>query len=211
MSVRQIGAGRSEAWLCRLVCCAGLCGDVAGCAGDRERLDVLEHEVNQLREQVAKLKAVAAPEPPTAPEADRPLPFKLACPQPLQRYALLGSSLWTCRSPVSSPEGLYPQCNVVFQPQVAIEPRDYFEYALSAAPQLHATQSFQSKPAEVHGAPSFEGSFDAQLNPVPLKALGRLMPQRDITYAVTCIAPASVYANYEPAFRQILDSFEWKH
>jgi hypothetical protein len=214
MMVRQLGKGNhlGAAWRCGVACCVALTGGVAACSSERERLDALEHEVNQLREQLAKLKATSDPEPPSAPEPAEPrLPFKLSCPTPLRRYAALGNSLWTCRSSKPSPEGVYPQCNVVFQPQVAIEPRDYFEFALSATPQLTATQNFRSQPVQVNGAPSFEASFDVVPSSAPLKLLGRLMPQGEITYAVTCSAPASSYANYERAFRQIVDSFEWKH
>jgi hypothetical protein len=211
--VRWLGNGNysSAAWQCRVACCVALTGGSAACNGERERLDALEHEVNQLSEQLAKLKATSAPEPPSAPEPAEPrLPFKLSCPTPLRGYAVLGSSLWTCRSSLPSPEGVYPQCNVVFQPQVAIEPRDYFEFALSATTPLTATQNFRSQPVQVNGAPSFEVSFDVVPSSAPLRLLGRLMPQGEIAYAVTCSAPASSYANYEQVFRQVVDSFEWK-
>lgn len=190
---------------------------------ERARLAVLEQEVKELGTQLAALekldarlgaleKAVAtklaAPEPMPAKPPDHP--FKLTCPAPFLRVDPAGAALWTCRASAPTAEGLLPQCNVVFQPQVSIEVKDYFEFTLNNTPQLFSAMNYQRKDVKIRNEQGWEATFEAQLAPVPLKAVGVLMPRAEATYAVTCFAPKRSFAEHEPTFRKVIESFEFK-
>jgi hypothetical protein len=208
MDVRRDGLVSGVACLTLLVGWLAACGGDAERATQSARLATLEQEVRQLSDSVAALKSSSrAPAPPAAPAPVPPMPFKIACPRPWLIHAPLGATLWNCRAPTPTSQGMYPQCSVVFQPQIAIETRDYFEFALNASPQLRSVTNFKDKHVKVNGADAFEASFEADPQPIPLKMMGTLMPHGDVTYAITCSAPSASFASYSEAFRQIIGTF----
>ena len=187
--------------------CVASCSDgtQAERAAQQARIDALEQQVQRLSKALASLRAVAS-QPPTAAAAPKH-PFKVACPQPWLLHTPLGGTLWTCHSPSATPEGVYPQCAVTFQPQAAIETRHYFEFGLNAAPLLRAAAQLKDKPVSLRGAQAFEATFEAEPVATAIKALSVLVPHQENTYAITCSAPRAAYDKLVPAFRQIIDSF----
>jgi hypothetical protein len=210
-AVREpIALARTMAWLLVLECGLSACGG----AGDAERaaqsarLATLEQEVQRLGARLAALTSVApAPSQPVPPPSSPAKAFSIACPQPWQLHIPLGASLWSCRAPLPTADGLYAQCNVVAQPQFAIETKNYFEFALNAVPQLHEVRSFADKPTKIGEAEGFEATFEADPKPVPLKLMSALMPHGETTYAITCSAPRASFDKYGAGFRQIIDTF----
>jgi hypothetical protein len=179
-------------------------GDDTERAALSARLAGLQEEVRRLGETVTALKANA--KPPTAAGPQAPV-FKLTCPQPWIMQIPVGASLWTCRSPTATPQGVYPQCSVIVQPQISIETKDYFEFATQAAPQLREIKDFKDKHTKLNAADSFEATFTAELTPVAQTMLGALIPHGETTYAVTCAAPSAEFTRYTAAFRRIIDTF----
>jgi hypothetical protein len=193
-------------WLMALACWSTACGGGAERAAQSARLETLEREVRRLGETVAALKtpaAAAAPQP-TKPPA---LAFNVACPQPWVPHTPLGATLWNCRAPEPTPQGLYPQCHVTLQAQIAIETKTYFEFALNAAPQLLEVRNFKDSRSKINGADAFEATFEADPKPVPMKMMSALLPHGETTYAITCFAPSATFAEYSKAFRKIIDTF----
>jgi hypothetical protein len=187
-------------FLLTLACWLPACGGGAERAAQSARMESLEIDVRRLEASIAALKAPQPAKPP-------PLAFKLSCPQPWLLHTPLGATLWTCRAPEPTAEGLYPQCHVSLQPQVAIETKNYFEFALNAAPQLLQVQNLKDKPTKINGADAFEATFEADPKPVPLKMTSALLPHGEATYAITCFAPSATFANYSQAFRRIIETF----
>jgi hypothetical protein len=188
---------------------AACSGDGVALAAQATRLQALEESVRQLTESVAALKERASTTAAVPSAAVPPQVFQLVCPQPWVVEAPVGANLWTCRSPIATREGYYPQCSVVFQPQAGIETKDYFEFALNAAPQLYRVNNFKDGRTKLHDAEVFEATFDADRKPLPLKALGLLVPHGDVTYAIACVAPSGSFDGYSPAFRKVLDTFSF--
>jgi hypothetical protein len=207
ISIRR-DALRSVGWLMTLGCWLTACGGDAERAAQSARLATLEQEVRQLGDSVAALKAAPpVPNKPATPVSSPAHAFKVACPQPWLIHVPLGASLWSCRAPEPTSQGLYPQCNVVFQPQIAIETKNYFEFALNASPQLLEVKNLKDKRTKLNGADAFEATFEADPKPLPLKMMSALVPHGEATYAVTCFAPSAVFDSYAKAFRQIIDTF----
>jgi hypothetical protein len=192
-------------WLITLACSLSACGGGAERAAQSARIEALEQEVRRLGDSLSALKAPA----PAAPQPAKPpaLAFNVACPQPWLIHTPLGATLWSCRAPEPTPQGLYPQCSVSLQPQVAIETKNYFEFALNAAPQLLAVQNLKDTPTKINGADAFEATFEAEPKPVPLKMMSALLPHGEATYAITCFAPSATFADYTKGFRKIIDTF----
>lgn len=117
--------------------------------------------------------------------------------------------MWTCRSPSASPEGYYPHCSVVFQPQEAIETKGYFEYAWNAAPALREIKNVKDAHVKLNEADAFEATFEADPKPVAVKSLSVLLPHGEGTYAITCAAPSGIYDKQSAGFRKIVDSFKF--
>jgi hypothetical protein len=184
---------------------------LGACSGDAERaaqgarLAALEADVRKLEEHVKALKAP----PPAAPAAEDAAKkaFKVSCLPPWLPHAALGATLWACRSPAPSPEGFYPQCSVVTQPQLEIETKSYFEFAYSGAPQLRAITNVHDQHIQVNGADAFEATFEDDPKTIPLKMLSVLFPHGEATYAITCFAPRASFDSYQAAFRKIIESF----
>jgi hypothetical protein len=194
--------------LMMLACWLPACGGDAERTAQSERIATLEQQVRQLVDNVAALQSATAAQTKSSTPVSSPAPaFRVACPQPWLIHAPLGAALWSCRAPEPTPQGLYAQCNVVFQPQVAIETKNYFELALNASPQLFEVKNLKDKPAKINGADGFEATFEADPKPVPLTMMSALMPHAEATYAVTCFAPSAAFDRYTKAFRQIIDTF----
>lgn len=201
------------AWLVSLGSWLPACGGDTERAAQSARIAAVEQEVRRLSEEIATLKSAAPtqPKPAASQSASAPVqPFKLACPQPWVLHMPLGAALWSCRAPEPTPQGLYAQCHVVSQPQVAIETKNYFELALNAAPQLLEVKNLKDKPTKLNGADAFEATFEADPKLVPLKMLSALVPHGEMTYTVTCFAPSAAFDNYTNAFRQIIDRFAFQ-
>jgi len=192
-------------WLIVLACSFSACAGGAERAAQSARIEALEQEVRRLAESLAALKAPAAAV--SQPAKSPAQAFNVACPQPWLPHTPLGATLWSCRAPEPTRQGLYPQCNVSFQPQIAIETKNYFEFALNAAPQLLEVQNFKDKPTKINGADAFEATFEADPKPVPLKMMSALLPHGELTYAITCFAPSASFADYADGFRKIIDTF----
>jgi hypothetical protein len=175
------------------------------------RIATLEHELWKVGDQVTALKAAApAADKSAAPSHAPSRPFRVQCLQPWVQHAPLGAALWSCRAPSPTPQGMYAQCNIVFQPQVEIETKNYFELALNAAPPYFEIKNVKDAHTTLNGADAFEATFDADPKPVPLKAMSALLPHGEGTFAITCVAPAASYDSYTKAFRQILDTFKFE-
>lgn len=208
-NLRRAALLRAVGWPVMLGCWLPACSGDVDSAVHSARLATLEQEVRRLHDTVAELKAAPA-KPATEPVAGTTVhPFKVKCPQPWLLHTPLGTTLWNCRAPDPSPQGLYPQCHVTFQPQVAIETKNYFEFALNAAPQLLEVKNFKDKSTQINGADGFEATFEAEPKPIPLKMMSALMPHGLTTYAITCFAPSAAFDTYSKAFRQIIDTFEF--
>lgn len=190
---------------CCLAVLAAGCGDSAGAerAAQDARIASLEQQLQQLK-AAAKAQAEAAAQPSIAGGKH---PFKVACKQPWLLHQPLGASLWTCRAPNATPEGLYPQCAVTFQPQGAIETSIYHEFALNAVPPLRQLKNMKDQRTKLRGADAFEATFEADAVSVPQKMLSVLVPYKEYTYTITCSAPKASFDKYSPAFRQIIDTF----
>jgi hypothetical protein len=189
----------------------GCGGDSVERAAQTARLATLEEEVRRLNENVAALALATktAPAEPRGPEAQaaHAPPFRVSCPQPWVLNQPLGASMWTCRSAKATSEGYYPQCSIIFQPQVAIETKSYFELASSASPDLREIKNVKDKHIQLNTADAFEATFEADPKPLPLKLLSVLVPHGVGTYAITCAAPSAAFDSFQPGFRKVVDSF----
>ena len=183
------------------------CGGGAERAAQHARLAALEQDVQQMRDELVRAKT-AAPEPSKTGATDPT--FKLGCPQPWTLQVPAGAVLWHCRAPAATPDGLFAQCSVVSQPQVAIEIKDYFEYALNVSAPWREAKNLTDKPVKHNGRDAFEATFEVDPKPVPMKMMGMLVPHETHTYAITCSAPSAAFESYTKAFRHIIDTFAIK-
>ena len=213
MGTARLTLVRTIGWLMTLLAGLPACGKGTEGAAQSARIAMLEQEVRRLGDKVAALEpaahgqgAAAAPQPASAPDKV----FSLNCPQPWMLQPPPANTLWNCRAPAPTPEGLYPQCSVVVQPQVAIETKTYFEFALNTTPQFFEVKNVKDTRVKLNGADAFEATCDADPKPVPLKMMSALLPHNETTYVVTCFAPSATFANYSKAFRQIIDTFAFK-
>jgi hypothetical protein len=193
----------SVLWMIAVGCFVASCGGDAERAAQRARLEQLEQEVRKLGDAQASRK-------PSSPSGMREFPFELTCPQPWHLHTPLGAALWICRANAPTTDDVYPQCSVTFQPQVAIETKEYFEFALNSAPILREVKNLKDTPTKVNGATAFEATFDADFEPVAMQSLAVLVPHEESTFAVACFAPREVFESYVPAFRKIIGSFEFR-
>jgi hypothetical protein len=205
--MRILAMRQLTVWLVTAGCFLPGCNHESESAAQSARLSTLEQEVRRLGDQVAGLATQknkpATPQPGGAPSDA----FKITCPQPWLRHTPLGATIWSCRAPTPSPEGLYPQCSVSHQPQLEIETKHYFEFGLNAGPQLRDIKNLKDKPIKLGAADGFEATFDADPKPVPLRLLSVLMPHGEWTFMITCSAPSPSFESYSKAFRQIIDTF----
>jgi hypothetical protein len=181
------------------------CGHDAENAAQSARILLLEQEVRRLGASVSALHAGAAAKPSLPPSAaGQSKPFTIECPQPWLLHPPLGATLWNCRSPKPTPEGLYPQCSIVVQPQVAIETQNYFEFAWNASPQLQQVKNIKDRPIKIKDHDGFEATYESEPKPVPMKMRSVLIPHGEQVYAVTCFAPSVSFDNYDAkAFQKI--------
>jgi hypothetical protein len=134
----------------------------------------------------------------------------MQCQAPLANYVAMSDAQITCRARKPSADGVYPQCNVIFQKEGSIETKDYFEFAVDGTPQLYAINNYKDSQLEINGTPAFQATFEAQRTPLPMKMMGALLPYKDGIYALTCYATAATFSDYEEAFRRTIMSFEFK-
>lgn len=195
---------RALLWLAQLTVLAA-CGHDAENAAQSARIATLEDDVRRLNEALKAGAPTKAPSPPTAAEKSKP--FTIECPQPWLLHPPLGATLWNCRSPTPTPEGFYPHCSIVEQPQVSIELANYFEFAWNAAPQLRQIKNLKDKPIKIKDHDGFEAVFEADPKPVPVKVRSTLIPQGEQVYAVTCFAPSASFESFDAkAFQKIIDT-----
>jgi|GEM_PF-6155668 len=190
---------------------AWLCLALAACSGDLdpaqlERINAVEEALRSLNQEVTSLRNTAQSKSTGVIE----LPFRLQCTPPLASYVSMSDAQVTCRSRKPSQEGLYPQCNVVFQKEVSVETKDYFEFAVDGTPQLYAVNNYKDGQLEINGTPAFQATFEAQRMPLPMKMVGALFPYKDGIYTLTCFATSATFGDYEDAFRRTISSFEFK-
>ena len=171
------------------------------------RIAALEQDVRELSAEMEAAEASAAA--PVKTGAVDPA-FKVSCPQPWTLQVPSGAVLWNCRAPAATPDGVYAQCSVVSQPQVAIETKDYFEYALHVTAQWREVKNLSDKPLKLNGRDAFEATFEVEQKPLALKMMGALVPHGTHTYTLTCFAPSAAFESYTKAFRQIIDTFAFK-
>jgi hypothetical protein len=186
----------------------GLAGLLAACGGDAEKA-AQRARIEQLELQVKKLGDAMALQQP-APSGLPDFPFTIVCPEPWYLHTPLGASLWTCRANGATTDGIYPQCSISLQPQVAIEVKEYFEFALNSATPLREIKNLKDQPVKLNGADAFEATFESDLKPVATSSLAVLAPYKESTFAISCFAPTAVFESYVPAFRKIIDSFKFK-
>jgi hypothetical protein len=177
-------------------------------AAQSARIASLEDEVRRLGVQLTALQSGTASKPQPPPEAaGANKPFTIECPQPWLLQPPLGATLWNCRSPTPTPEGLYPQCSIVMQPHVAVELQGYSEFAWNASPQLRQVKNYKDKPIKVKDRDGFEAVYEADPKPVPVKVRSVLIPSAEHVYAVTCFAPSASFDNYDAkAFQKITNT-----
>ena len=184
---------------------------LAACSGELEpaqleRITAMEEALRSLNQEVTNLRNGAQSK--SAGTVD--LPFRVKCQPPLANYIAMSDAQVTCRARKPSTEGLYPQCNVIFQKEVSVETKDYFEFAVDATPQLYAVNNYQDGQLEINGTPAFQATFEAQRTPLPMKMMGALFPYKEGIYALTCFATSATFSDYEEAFRRTISSFEFK-
>ena len=199
---------RVQSVLCRMLLLVaaghalGACGHDAENAAQSARIAVLEDEVRKLG--VSVHTAAANPPGPQPTAAGPSKPFSIECPQPWLLTPPLGASLWACRSPAPSPEGVLPQCSIVVQPQAAIETQTYFEFAWNAAPPLTQVKNVKDKAIKIKDHDGFEATFEADPKPVPMKMRSTLIPHGEQVFALTCSAPSASFDSYDVrAFQKI--------
>jgi len=170
-----------------------------------ERIEALEHELRTVNREVASLRSNAEM---SAKQAE--LPFRFRCESPLGLYVNQSEALLTCRAYRPSPEGLFPQCNVIFQKEGSVETKDYFEFVANGTPQLYAITAFEDEPTKLNGQDGFQATFETQRTPLPMKMMGTLIPYKDGIYAITCFATSASFSEYEEAFRRTISTFQLK-
>jgi len=190
---------------------AWLCLAFAACSGELdpaqlERISAMEEALRSLNHEVSALRSSAQNKSAGTVE----LPFRLQCQAPLVSYVAMSDAQVTCRARKPSTEGLYPQCNVIFQKEVSVETKDYFEFAVDGTPQLYAVNNYKDGQIQINGTPAFQATFEAQRTPLPMKMMGALFPYKDGIYALTCYATSATFSDYEEAFRRTISSFEFK-
>ena len=191
----------APAWLCLLAACSG---DLD--PAQLERINSLEETVRSLNQEVTTLRNAQSKTPGGQVE----LPFRMECQAPLAHYVSMSDAQVTCRARKPSQEGLYPQCSVVFQKEVSVETKDYFEFAVDGTPQLYAINNYKDGQLEINGTPAFQATFEAQRSPLPMKMMGALFPHKGGIYALTCFATSATFSDYEEAFRRTIGSFDFK-
>jgi hypothetical protein len=184
---------------------------LAACSGELdpaqlERISSLEETVRSLNQEVTTLRNSAQIKTTGAVE----LPFRMQCQAPLAPYIAMNDAQVTCRARKPSPEGIYPQCSVVFQKEVSVETKDYFEFAVDGTPQLYAINNYKDGQIEINGASAFQATFEAQRTPLPMKMVGALFPYKDGIYTLTCFASSATFGDYEEPFRRTISSFQFK-
>ena len=181
----------------------------AACSGGADpaltqRVSDLEEELRTTNRELKAMKASAA-------DNTHELPFRFSCEAPLHNYYSPNeATLLTCRAAKPSPEGLYPQCNVMFQKEVTVDTKDYFELAVNRTPMLYAINNYSTQQTKIHETPAFESTFEAQQTALPMKMMGALLPYKDGLYVVTCFATAATFSTYEEAFRRSITSLDFK-
>lgn len=183
---------------------------LAACSGEPERaqlerIDALEEALRGLRQELAALQNKGTGTTP----AD--FPFRITCQPPLHGYLAQGDAHVTCRSGKASPEGLYPQCNVIFQKEMSVQTKDYFEFATNGTPQLYVVNNYKDEQTQINGVPAFQATFEALRTPLPMKMVGALFPYNEGIFAVTCFAPSATFSDYEEPFRRTINSFQFKN
>jgi hypothetical protein len=172
------------------------------------RIALLEDEVRRLGAQLTALPSGTTSKskpPPTAAGVTKP--FAIECPQPWLLQPPLGATIWTCRSPAPTPEGFYPHCSIVMQPQVAVELLGYSEFAWNASPQLRQVKNYKDKPLKIKDHDGFEAIYEADPKPVSVKMRSVLIPNAEHVYAVTCFAPSASFDSYDAkAFQKITNT-----
>lgn len=185
----------------------GACGHDAENAAQSARIATLEDDVKRLRDSLNAIKPGEKGKPAVPPAAAKQKPFTIECPQPWLLHTPLGATLWTCRSPTPTPEGFYPQCSIVEQPQTSIELLNYFEFAANASPQLRQVKNLKDKPIKIKNHDGFEAVYESDPKPVPLKMRSVLVPHEEQVYAVTCFAPSNAFDSFDSkAFQKITDT-----
>lgn len=184
---------------------------IAACSGELdpaqlERINSLEEALRSVNQELSALRAGAQSKSSGPTE----LPFRMQCHSPLAPYVAMSDAQVTCRARKASPEGLYPQCNVIFQKEGSVETKDYFEFAVDGTPQLYAVNNYKDEQTTINGSPAFRASFETQRTPLPMKMLGALFPYKDGIYALTCYASSATFTDYEETFRRTISSFEFK-
>ena len=185
----------------------GACGHDAENAAQSARIATLEDDVKRLRDSLNALKPGETGKAAAPPTAAKTKPFTIECPQPWLLHTPLGATLWTCRSPTATPEGFYPQCSIVEQPQTSIELLNYFEFAANASVQLRQVKNLKDKPIKIKDHDGFEAVYEADPKSVPLKMRSVLIPHEEHVYAVTCFAPSNTFDSFDAkAFQKITAS-----
>jgi hypothetical protein len=184
---------------------------LAACSGEPdpaqlERISTLEEALRSLNQEVTTLRNSAQLKTTGSVE----LPFRMQCQAPLTPYIAMSDAQVTCRARKPSPEGVYPQCSVIFQKEVSVETKDYFEFAVDGTPQLYAINNYKDGQLEINGTPAFQATFEAQRTPLPMKMVGALFPYKDGIYTLTCFASSATFGDYEEPFRRTISSFEFK-
>ena len=190
---------------------AWLCLALAACSGELdpaqlERITAMEEALRSLNQEVSTLRNAAQNKAAGTVE----LPFRMQCQAPLFNYIAMSDAQITCRARKPSAEGFYPQCNVIFQKEVSVETKDYFEFAVDGTPQLYALNNYKDGQLQINGTPAFQATFEAQRTPLPMKMMGALFPYKDGIYALTCYATSATFGDYEETFRRTISSFDFK-
>jgi hypothetical protein len=183
-------------------CCAEQADADGQTSGEQARLAFLALAVQQLDEQSARLSERLALHFQLAPAE-----FSLTCPAPWRDVEPIGAGLWACRTPQALKDGFWPNCNLTkSEVSVGLDPKHYFETALSGSPQLRAAARGSQRTLSLHGLPAYQAVYTHRLSAMPLQVLATVLLRDTHVYALTCTAAPAEFASVEPVFRRIADS-----
>jgi hypothetical protein len=181
--------------------------------GDRDRgaseLDALQQQVRQLGTQLSTLKIVVdgltQPVAPLAPDQQ----FVIDCPASWEQVEPASPTRWACRTVRPLPDGFWPNCNVTLGPaEGSTSAKQYFETALKGSPELSTLRLRSGRAVSLNRNPAYEVVYEHDLAQQPLQVLAAIVIHRADAYALTCSSTPAAFAELEPQFRTILDSFD---
>jgi hypothetical protein len=101
------------------------------------------------------------------------------------------------------------QRNVTLGPaEGSASAKQYFENALKGT-ELSSVRVRSGREVSLNGNPAYEVVYEHDLAQQPLQVLAAIVIRRADAYAITCSSTPAAFAELEPRFRAVLDSFDF--